>query len=67
MRTTLKDVGRAGNQGWREWVADVVATPLAKRTPAHEDEIRAAVGLLFLGLSVYYLAAVMRAVRRRSQ
>ena len=55
-----KDVGQAGLQGWRETVADKAAPPLAERTPADEDTIRALIGALFFALSVLYVAQTIR-------
>jgi hypothetical protein len=54
-------MGRAGLQGWRSKVADSVATPVAQRSALSEDQVRSAVGALFLLLSVLYL---VRAIRR---
>ena len=49
------EIGQAGLQGWREKVGDGVASPIAKRTPFGEDQIRGAVGALFFVLSVMYI------------
>jgi hypothetical protein len=48
--------GLAGLTGWRETLADRVASPLAGKTPASEDQVRAIVGAAFFLLSVYYVA-----------
>jgi hypothetical protein len=48
--------GKAGLTGWRARVADAVAGPVARRTPATDDQVRAAIGALFLILSVMYVA-----------
>jgi len=48
-------VGRAGLQGWRGKVADAVAAPVARRSGLSDDQVRAAVGALFLALSVVYV------------
>jgi hypothetical protein len=65
MRRTLEDLGHAGVRGWRERVADEVAPRLASRTPAREDQIRAAVGLAFFVLSAVYLVRTLDALRKR--
>jgi hypothetical protein len=48
--------GHAGLTGWRETLADRVASPVADRTPASEDQVRAIIGAAFFLLSVYYVA-----------
>ena len=48
-------VGRAGLQGWRGKVADAVAAPVARRSGLSDDQVRAAIGALFLALSVVYV------------
>jgi hypothetical protein len=49
-------VGHAGLTGWRETLADRVASPVASKTPASEDQVRALIGAAFFLLSVYYVA-----------
>ena len=51
-----QNFGHAGLTGWREAVADKVAPPVAGKTPASEDQIRAIVGALFFLLALYYVA-----------
>ena len=53
-------VGKAGLQGWRGKVADAVAGPAARRTGLTDEQVRAGVGLLFLVLSVVYVAGAVR-------
>ena len=48
--------GHAGLTGWRETLADRVASPVAGKTPASEDQVRAIIGAAFFLLSVYYVA-----------
>ena len=48
--------GHAGLAGWRETVADRVASPVAAKTPASEDQVRAVIGAAFFLLSAYYVA-----------
>jgi hypothetical protein len=66
MTSVLRDLGHAGARGWRERVAEEVAPRLASRTPAREDQIKAAVGLLFFALAAAYLAQTLNALRKRS-
>ena len=47
--------GHAGLAGWRETLADRVASPVAGKTPATEDQVRAIVGATFFLLSLYYV------------
>ena len=53
-------VGKAGLQGWREKVADAVAAPVARRSGLSDDQVRAAVGALFLVLSVLYVVNAVK-------
>ena len=57
---SVKEVGKAGLAGWRETVADKAAPPLAARTPADEDTLRAAIGALFFVLSVFYVVSTIK-------
>ena len=54
------DVGMAGLAGWRETVADKAAPPVAERTPADEDTVRAIIGGLFFVLSVIYVFGTVK-------
>ena len=40
-------------------VADTVASPVAKKAPASEDQVRAAVGAAFFLLSLYYVISTI--------
>jgi hypothetical protein len=55
-----KTVGQAGLQGWRAKVADAVAAPVARRSGLSDDQVRAAIGGLFLALSVLYVVNAAR-------
>lgn len=62
---SAKHLATAGLQGWRAKVGDTVAPPVAKRTPASEEQVRAAVGALFFVLSVMYITkTIITAIRR---
>ena len=60
-------MGQAGLQGWREKVADVVSEPVAKRAPLEEDQVRAAIGALFLVLSVMYVVKAFSIITRQAR
>ena len=53
-------VGEAGLQGWRGKVADAVAAPVARRSGLSDDQVRAAIGALFLALSVLYVVNAVK-------
>ena len=55
------DLGRAGLQGWRSKVAEVVAPRVSSRTPAREEHIEALVGAAFFVLAVLYIVKTVRA------
>ena len=56
--------GKAGLQGWRAKVADAVATPVARRSGATDDQVRAVVGAAFFVLSVVYVVQTLRQLQR---
>ena len=59
------EIATAGLKGWRAKVGDVVADPVAKRTPLDDDQVRAAVGAVFFVLAlVYVVRTVLDASRR---
>ena len=55
-----KNIGTAGLRGWRSSVADAVAAPVAKRSPLGEDQVRAAIGAIFLLLSLMYVFGALK-------
>jgi len=58
-------IGTAGLQGWRAKVGEVVAPPVAKRTPLDEEQVRAIVGATFLVLAVLYVVKTVLTLARR--
>jgi hypothetical protein len=62
----LKELGLAATRdaGWRTKAADTLA-PRAARSPlpVREEHVRAALGLVFLALSVKYVAATLAKLR----
>jgi hypothetical protein len=62
---TALDLGSAGLQGWRAKVADVAGPLVAQRTPLTEEQVKAAIGGVFLVLSVLYVAKTVREWIRR--
>lgn len=61
-----KAFGEAGLQGWRATVADVVARPVAKRSDAAADQVRAAIGAAFFVLSVVYVVGTVKRLASRT-
>jgi len=61
MKMKVKDVGDAALVGWREKAAG----PVARTAPLRDEYVRAALGLLFLALSIRHLAETARRLRRR--
>jgi len=57
----VQDVGEAALSGWKEKVADSVA----QRAPVRDDYVRVAFGLLFLALSLRYLAKTVSELAAR--
>jgi hypothetical protein len=57
--------GKAGLQGWRARLADVVAGPVARRSGLADDQVRAAVGAVFFVLSVVYVAGTLKRLAER--
>lgn len=56
--------GEQALMGWRERVADAVATPADRWTPLDRPRARALVGWAFLALSVLYVARSLREMAR---
>jgi hypothetical protein len=54
------DLGKAGLQGWRAKVADVVGPAVARRTGLTDDQVRGALGAAFFVLSVVYVVKTVR-------
>jgi hypothetical protein len=52
---TTTELGQAGLSTWRAAIADRVAPPAAKRTPLSEDQVRAAIGAIFLAVATFYV------------
>ena len=59
-------IGKAGLTGWRTKVADSVAVPVSRRTSFSEDDVRAAVGVVFLVMSVMYVIGAVRRMARNA-
>jgi hypothetical protein len=57
----VKEVGNAALVGWREKAAG----PVARKAPLKDEYVRAALGLLFLGLTVRHLVETARRLRAR--
>ena len=57
----VQDVGHAALSGWREKAAE----PVARRAPVRDEHVRAALGLLFLGLTLRHLVETVRRLRAR--
>jgi len=62
-----KTIGHAALRGWRSKFADVAATPVARRTSAGEDQIRAIIGMAFLALSIVYVVSAIRDIVRSAR
>jgi hypothetical protein len=60
-----RQLGQAGLRGWRGKVADRLAPAVAHRTSLDVDQVRSAVGGLFLILSTLYLVKALRDLLRR--
>jgi hypothetical protein len=61
----VEQVGHAALEGWREKAADAVAPRVAERSRLEEHQVRAVLGLLFLGLTVKYLVTTTRRLLRQ--
>ena len=54
-----EQIGHAGLAGWRGVVADKRRSPVAKKAPASEDQVRAVIGAAFFLLSLYYVISTI--------
>jgi hypothetical protein len=57
--------GKAGLQGWRARLADSVAGQVSQRSRFTDDQVRAAIGALFLALSAMYIAKAAKELASR--
>ena len=57
--------GQAGLQGWRVKVANTVASPVSNHSPLSDEQVRAALGALFFGLSVMYVVSTVKRLAGR--
>ena len=62
-----RTVGESALVGWREKVGGRVADAVGERTRLDADQVRVAVGLLFLALSVWYVASTAARIARRAR
>ncbi len=67
MAATKTQLASAGLQGWRAKLAETVAPPVAERTPASEEQVRAIVGAVFFVLAVVLVTKTIVTVIRRAQ
>jgi hypothetical protein len=57
-------ITEAGLVGWRKAIADGVAPRAASRSPASEEQVRAAIGATFFLLSLFYVVStIVRMIR----
>jgi len=61
VRMNVKEVGNAALVGWREKAVE----PVARKAPLRDEYVRAALGLLFLGLTIRHLVETARRLRSR--
>lgn len=60
-----RELGEAGLQGWRGRVAERVAPAVSRHTSLDDDQVRRAIGGLFLVLALKYLVKAGRELARR--
>lgn len=61
----VRRVGHAGvGKGWRKAVADRVAPNASRIMPLTTDQVRTALGIVFVGLSAKYVLGTVRRFRR---
>jgi hypothetical protein len=61
------ELGETALPGWRGKVAAGIARPVSHRTGVEERKLRAAIGVLFFVLSVYYVGATARRALLRAR
>jgi hypothetical protein len=60
----VRTVGDSAMVGWRDRVGRRVAGPVADRTRLDASQVYAALGWIFLGLSVWYVASTLARAAR---
>jgi hypothetical protein len=58
-------VGHSAMVGWRAKLGDRIAEPVARRSRFDADQVYAAVGLVFLALSLWYVVSTFVRMARR--
>ena len=61
-QVNLTEMGKVGLNGWKGKVGARVAEPVARRTRLTEDQVKAIVGAVFLALSTWQFARMLRRV-----
>jgi hypothetical protein len=59
-------MGHSAMMGWRAKVGERIAEPVARRSRFDADQVYAAVGLVFLALSLWYVVSTFVRMARRS-
>jgi len=60
-----RTVGESALVGWRGTVGRQVADQVSRRTRLDAEQVRVAVGLAFLGLSIWYVASTIARIAKR--
>lgn len=62
----VRTVGDSAMVGWRDRIGRGLAGPVARRTRLDASQVYAGIGMLFLGLSLWYVASTLGRIARRS-
>jgi hypothetical protein len=62
---TARTVGESALVGWRARVGDTLARGLARRTALEPEQVRTAVGIGFLLISVWYVGSTPGRIARQ--
>ncbi len=57
-------VGQSAMVGWRSKLGERIAEPVARRSPLEAQQVYTGLGLIFLGLSIWYVGSTIARVVR---
>jgi hypothetical protein len=61
----VRTIGETAMTGWRDAVGRRLAGPVSKRSPLDASQVYAGIGILFLGLSLWYVVSTLARIARQ--
>jgi hypothetical protein len=61
----VRTIGDSAMTGWRDAIGRKVAGPASRRSPLDAGQVYAAIGVLFLGMSLWYVGSTLARIARQ--